>query len=113
MQPLIAGVLGVHISNRYLELKPVVVRLAEHFGLEHRHIINEEDNHRGVFTSDWMLLTRNQEFLAHPAIRSATAATNRLLAYRLFDPTLPDATDVAAVALWTDDYANILEVVSW
>ena len=91
------GVLGVHISNRHLELKPVVARLAEHFGLEYRQIINQEDNHRGVFTADWMLLTSNQEFLSHPAIKQ-----NAL-----------DADDVAAVALWTDDYVNILEIVSW
>jgi len=91
------GVLAVHISNRHLELKPVVARLAEHFGLEYVQIINEEENARGVFAADWMLLTSNLEFLAHPAIRSAT---------------VPDANDVTAVALWTDDYVNILEIVS-
>jgi len=92
------GVLAVHISNRHLALAPVVRRLAEHFGLEHRRIISSEDNHRGVFESDWMLLTNNQELLAHPAIRSAAA---------------PVTAAGAAVALWTDDYINILEIVDW
>ena len=91
------GVLGVHISNRHLDLDPVVRRLAEHFGLKHIHIEDDDDNYRAVFSSDWILMTANAQFLEQEAISRAGV--------------VPDADE--RVDLWTDDYANLLGIVRW
>lgn len=88
------GVLAVHITNRYVNLAPVVRRLAESCGLGATRIYDDGDDEMLTYRSDWMLLTRDQSFLsATPPILSPESA-----------PEFP-------VPLWTDDFSNLSQIL--
>jgi spermidine synthase len=67
-----SGIIAVHISNRYLDLKPVVAALARKFEFPARIAHVEEGFQHGDTGSDWILLTRNQEFWHNPAVEMLT-----------------------------------------
>ena len=88
------GILAVHISNRYLDLVPVVQQAARALSLELREIDNEDDDDAGVYRSDWLLLSTS------PAAFGG--------------PLLDDAQKIDAdprVQLWTDDYSDLYRIL--
>jgi hypothetical protein len=89
------GILAVHITNSHLDLKPVVWKLADHFGLARALI---EDNGDGVITypSIWVLLTRNPALLENPAIVSKAKSMEGFS---------------NNIRLWTDDYNNLFQIL--
>jgi len=89
------GVIAVHISNRFLDLEPVVGRAAEEFGLQSVWIANDEED-PGVFQSDWMLLSRDAQLLNSPEIQENSEEEDE---------------PVRRVRLWTDDYSNLFQVL--
>jgi hypothetical protein len=96
------GLILVHISNRHLDLEPVLGNLGRSrgwFGRLQAHDPNDssdEDNSpAGHYPSVWAVISRDEE------------ALNRLTPiprWRLLEPD-PD------IRLWTDDYSNILSVM--
>jgi hypothetical protein len=90
------GVVAVHISNRYLNLRPIVLAAAEEFGLEARVAVNQDKSADGELSSTWVLL------YGIPA-RSA-AVTERV-------GELLRADDTLRPIVWTDDYSSILNVL--
>jgi len=90
------GIIAVHISNRYLDLKPVLYRLADELGLVAGAMEVADVWTPGCFPSEWMLMTRDGRLFRE----------NGLDAF-LFDREMP----FDSAALWTDDYANLLGVV--
>jgi hypothetical protein len=91
-------VVALHISNRYLDLRPVVGRIAADMGLEVAYVDDEIGQHDGPekASSDWILLARERTTLDVGMIREATR-------------TLPGTTPKRA---WTDDYSNIAQVMA-
>jgi spermidine synthase len=89
------GILAIHISNRRLDLVPVIWTLAGYFGLARALIIDTGD---GVITypSSWFLLARNPALLADPAIASRAK---------------PMSNYVSHVRLWTDEYNNLFQIL--
>jgi SAM-dependent methyltransferase len=93
------GVLVVHISNRYLDLEPVVENLAKEFGYERLSISDGDgDKDWWIYSSTWVLLSKNKEFMA--LIKTKTEAAKA-------DPS------TKVVPLWTDDYASLWPIMSW
>jgi SAM-dependent methyltransferase len=88
------GILAVHVSNRYLDLVPVVQEVARHFGLEARQVENQDDDGAGVYRSDWILLTRSAATFQRDALRAA-------------EPIRAEFN----VNLWTDDYSNLFRIL--
>lgn len=88
------GVLVMHISNRYLNLQPVVARGAEALGKKAVLVEDEGDDDLGYFGTDMVLVTSNESFLAHKDIAG-------------FKPPEVKAT----VPLWTDDYSNLFRII--
>ncbi len=89
------GVLALHITNRHLTLAPVLARLALNHGLTarwQRHIATEP----GGFSSEWMVMARSAADLGSIASDP-----------RWKTPAIPPSTP-----LWTDDFSNILSVLS-
>ncbi len=95
------GVILINISNRYLDLRPVVENAARAFGFPAYQIESEDgsdDDEEGAwwfYASTWMILSKNQEFMARHPVRSAaspTAARNN-------------------IPLWTDDYTSMFRVL--
>jgi SAM-dependent methyltransferase len=89
------GVLAVHVSNRYLNLEPVVHLAALSMGKKSAFISSEEDSAADVFTSDWVLVTSRPGFLESEPIKSA----------RSEPATRPN------IRMWTDDYSNLWQIV--
>ena len=97
------GVLAFHISNQYLDLAPVLARLAESTRtgtgapLIAREVDSEGNEARGESLASWVLLSEDADFFAQPAL----AARARPIA------TQPD------VGLWTDQSSSLLPILSW
>jgi spermidine synthase len=89
------GVIAVHISNRYLDLRPVVEKLAEHFRMSVVSISDDSEPNWWVYATTWMLVTKNQELLANEALRDAADA-----------PSSP-----RDFPLWTDDFASLYTIM--
>ena len=86
------GVLAIHVSNRYLDLVPVVWRIARHFGLAATVIDTDSDD--ASFHSTWVLLARDAVTLQTPAIVQAA------------DTKVPPPAP-----LWRDDYSNLFQAL--
>jgi hypothetical protein len=89
------GILAVHTSNTYLNLAPVVKMLAEDADYATRLIASDEDAPRLISSADWVLVTRNQDFLNRPE----TFAGSQIIHV---PPRL---------RLWTDEYNNLFEIL--
>jgi hypothetical protein len=91
------GIIAVHISNHYLDLEPVVVNLARHFGYKLASIDYEEsDDTWWLYASTWVLLSRSEQIISSPAIRSAASIVK---------------TNNIKVPLWTDDFASLFQIL--
>jgi hypothetical protein len=88
------GELAFNISNRYLNLVPVVERLAEHGGFTAMHISSSGDPANGQFPAEWIILSRSAETIA--ALKPFADAA------KPFDPQF---------ALWTDHHSNLFEIL--
>src|SRR5262245_16204012 len=92
------GVLAFHISNRHLNLAPVLARVAASHELVARLQIDTGDSMvaPGLVPSQWMLMARSAGDLG-PLARHPSWTT----------PAMPPSTP-----LWTDDFSNILSVLN-
>jgi hypothetical protein len=88
------SVIAVNISNRYLDLAPVVAGLAEHFGYRMRQVRSPADPALGQFPAEWIVLSRRDAGGAGET-RTADEA---------------DARPPRKV-LWTDDHSNLFEIL--
>lgn len=94
------GVVVLHVSNLFLELRPVVARLAAELGLAGLVGVGEGSDEAGAYgdlASVWIALAR------------APAALERLGLSERWEP-LPRADGRRA---WSDDYSNLLEAIRW
>jgi len=89
------GVLAVHISNRYLDLVPVVQQAARQLSLELRRVENDDDDDAGVYRSDWMLLSASPQAFAGTLWKSAGR---------------PDE-GARSIRPWTDDYSDLYRIL--
>jgi hypothetical protein len=95
------GVLAIHVSNRSLDLSPVVRGLAEHLGQEACPIDcpappEEEGRPQPGGASEWILVTGNKQFLSDPEIARARHAW---------------PAQARPPQLWTDDFSSLLGVL--
>ena len=88
------GIVAFHVSNRYLDLKPVVAQLAAHAGLRIAYIDADGDDAKDVWAADWVLVTDNQTFLNEHAVASVAV-----------EVTIPKR-----LRLWTDDYNSLVPI---
>jgi spermidine synthase len=87
------GVLAIHISNRYLNLAPVVRGLAEHLKMNVIEIDSDGTNDDMVYSANWMLLTNNEKLLSS------------LASFAKKEDSQPPAL------LWTDDYSDLVRIL--
>lgn len=87
------GVLAVHVSNRFLDLPPVVALAAERRGLEARLVRSEGGPDASA--ASWMLLSRDPGLFGDPELRDVA------------EPVVPRAS----LRAWTDDYSNLVRII--
>ncbi|HJW71712.1 MAG TPA: fused MFS/spermidine synthase [Geothrix sp.] len=89
------GVLAVHVSNHYLDLRPVVRAAVDAFGQSARVVDTDSDEEEGIYGSTWVLVTRDPTFFGRPAFL--------------------DNEDVHALPgaslIWRDDFSNLFRVL--
>ncbi len=92
------GIVAFHISNRFLDLIPVVARLAKELQLQAVLVSDDpEDEEKSIHSrSDWVLVARDEKALQAPAIVEAGAVP---------------AEDRPDWRTWTDDYSNLVQIL--
>ena len=92
------GIVAFHVSNRFLDLIPVVARLAKEHGAHAVLVRDDPDEEEDVrrSRSDWVLVSRDPAALTREAMveREATEAEDR-----------PEWRT------WTDDYSNLIQIL--
>ena len=93
------GIVAFHVSNRFLDLVPVVARIAREHGA--KAVLVRDDDEEGdprKSSSNWVLVSRDPAVLERRPIveRRAVPAEDR-----------PD------LRTWTDDFSNLLQVLKW
>ena len=91
------GIIAFHISNRHVDLEPVVAAIAASAGMEARHVYTLANESTGEYTATWMLVTDNAAFLQQPE-----------LAARAFPPETEPR-----LRPWTDDFSSLVPVLHW
>ncbi len=88
------GVLAVHITNRYLDLRPVIKTATDHFKRPARIVDFDGDAERGLFRSRWAIIAPDDTFFCHPGFEESKLLPDRLG----FKP-------------WMDDYSSLFAVL--
>ena len=88
------GMLAVHVSNRYVELEPIVGAAAAQMGKTARTIEAPEDDKQGISSSTWVLVADDAALFTRP-------------------PFLPSSPITPAARQWTDDYSNLWRAMKW
>ncbi len=92
------GILAVHVSNRYLDLAPVVSRNAQDVGKAAILVDDDGGGYDYLTSSDWILVTSD------PAIN-------------MFSDSLFQAQGITRAKMradlrpWTDDYSNLFQIL--
>ena len=87
--------LAVHISNRFIDLKPVLERQAAALGKRVLVVETEDDESGRCYGTTWVLISSNAAMFELPEFQKK------------------GQTPAAAtwLPLWTDDYSNIFRVL--
>jgi SAM-dependent methyltransferase len=93
LQP--GGILAVHISNRYLDLKPVLKEAATRFGKAAQLVDDDSDAERGTYGTTWVLFADAPEVFAQAPLKGAG------------EPLEADRT----IRVWTDDYSDLYRIL--
>ncbi len=82
------------ITNRHVDLEPVVRGLAEAEGMQAVRIDQAASPRQGALANSWMILAPRNEPLPAPVALAETRPSGRTV-------------------LWTDDYSNVLGLLRW
>ncbi len=88
------GILAVHISNRYLDLQPVLKGEAEALNKAARVVDTDDDDSQDVFGATWVLLTAPASGFDDELLKQSAAIESK-----------------RKVRLWTDDYSNLFQIL--
>ncbi len=119
------GIIAVHISNRYVDLAPVVRGLAEHFKINTVCIQAKADS-LGGYSSTWILMTNNEKVLeqlrdynefdhhwnpvtSFYASRRSDEVVNE--SHKQIDDAIWKLRNWPKSVLWTDSYHNLFELM--
>lgn len=92
------SIIAVHTSNRYLNLPPVILKIASTLGLTAKVISDDGSSSPIGSSSQWVLLVKDPDVFKDPAFAGAS------------DFLVPN---MQQTPLWTDSYASLLSVFRW
>jgi hypothetical protein len=90
-----SGIVAVHVSNKYLNLNPVVQKIADALDLALIEVQSAGVPGSEQFASDWVLLTRDKSLFQRPEYRAVASRPAP-------EPNAP---------LFTDDYSNLYQIL--
>jgi hypothetical protein len=88
------GVIAFHVTNRFLQLAPVVKRIADAYQLYTTLIVDEAED-SDFSKTDWVLVSRNRALLERGDIAAAAG----------------EIRDIPGLRVWTDDYNNLFRIL--
>ena len=89
------GVLAFHVSNRYLDLAPIVSLAAASFHKKAMMIDTDDNDDLNCFGSMWVLISNRPGFFDNPDIQSAATPVE----------------SKAHLQMWTDDFSNLYQIL--
>ena len=90
------GVLAVNISNRHVDLSPIVRGIGAAAGKDVRWVSGDADDSTGVLYSVWVLMSANRAFFDAPQVAAVLA---------------PWPEQARAPMIWTDDFSTIYDLL--
>lgn len=90
------GILAVHVSNRYLQLGPVVAKIAQLIGKQAKVIETSEDNAHDLSATEWVLVAAKPGLFDTPPFQKVVK-----------DIEIKPKN----LRLWTDDYSNLYQIL--
>ena len=88
------GVIAFNVTNRYLNLAPVIQRIAQEYGLAAMYVSDEPPDSIH-YDSEFVLVCRDPAVLGDPRIHTGASA---------FD-------DIPSLGLWTDNFNNLFRIL--
>ncbi len=106
------GLLIFNVTNRYVDIRPVLGRIAEEKGLTCLYYGDGSKDENGLevpykFASDWVVLQRKDYANLRQAVNGGPPLEERLNMKR-WAPT-----EVLDGPMWTDSYSNLFRVFGW
>lgn len=89
------GVLAVHVTNRFLNLMPVVKTAADSFGKQARLIRLGGDSDRLIYRSNWVVINANAEFFDQAVFKDSATPIEVHPGFKI----------------WDDNYSSVLAVL--
>jgi len=90
------GVLAINISNRYLDLEPIIAEAAKEMGWSGIVVYDEGTSETFYVSNTWILLSKSPAIFGHPNFQDANT-------YAL--------APKPGFRGWTDDYSNIIQIL--
>ena len=88
------GLLVFHITNRFLDLAPVLSGMAQRLGMTALRVDSGPKPESGVSAATWMILTRNQQFLHNPLVQARA-----------------EVESAAGALNWTDNFSGLWQAL--
>ena len=103
------GIIAVNVTNRFVDLRPVVRAQAKRLGENWRCVLFTGRSGSGsdcvsasdMFYCAWMLVTTNEDFLGHPSVAPDI----------IEEADGGDEGREQRPILWTDDYSNLFRIL--
>lgn len=89
------GIIAVHISNKYIDLKPALVQLASYYHLGFASFLLSHTDKFNTY-SEWVILSYDKKFYKIPAIAHEIKYTGK---------------NIKQISLWTDNYSNLFQIL--
>ena len=111
------GVICVHISNRYLNLAPIVSGIADRVGLQKLGWTSGGDPRSGTVVAEWIVLTDSQQMQLAFEQRAKYLVDFETEhgAIGMYEPGFAWVTDLEDAEedfpVWTDDYSNLFRIL--
>ena len=93
------GVIAAHISNRHVDLAPVVHAQGRRLELLTLLTVSDPDPDRFRYTATWIVLSENPDLITDPSVLGKAR------------PWAGAAAEPGARFVWTDDHSNLLDVL--
>jgi spermidine synthase len=90
------GVLAINISNRYLDLAPVVAQATADLGWSGIVVYDDGNDQDYYYGSTWVLVSRDPAIFQHKNFQAADVQTLK---------------PRSGFRAWTDDYSNIIQIL--
>jgi hypothetical protein len=88
------GILAVNISNRYLNLAPVMAQAASEMGFTGVVVADDGDTESYYTASTWVLMSADPAVFTHANFKGSEPLTRK-----------------PGFRVWTDDYSNIIQIL--